>query len=407
MAKQVTFIHAADFHLDSPFKGLATLPDSLFQNVKDSTFHALNQLVQAAIDKKVDFVLITGDLFDNEKQSLKAQIRLKNAFELLNRHRINVYLSYGNHDFIRGNKYPITYPDNVYVFPDEKVRFFTFQRDGIDLVHIYGFSYENRAVLERKIDEYEMMNTEIPFHIGMLHGSITSNTEHDVYAPFHIKDLLEKNFNYWALGHIHQREVLKTDPPIVYPGNIQGRNRKEEGEKGCYYVELNETSSKLTFVPLQFILFSSIQLDVSKCVEVQQLESIITDELMKHTISSHQLVDLTLISNNPILKQWETAYHLEEIVSIINENIQEYAPWKYIYRYQTIVHRNVEKDLHEGEHFVGELIRHIDDVSIRDYVDELYNHRETRKYLEGISDDEEKQIKDEALTLLLNELVRE
>src|SRR5690606_23698300 len=99
MERNITFIHAADLHLDSPFKGLTNLPGHLFQEIKDSTFQALTHLVEAAIEYEVDFVLITGDLFDNEKQSLKAQIHLRKAFERLQKHRISVYISYGNHDF--------------------------------------------------------------------------------------------------------------------------------------------------------------------------------------------------------------------------------------------------------------------------------------------------------------------
>src|SRR5699024_3332473 len=116
MTNKLTFIHAADLHLDSPFKGLANIPEHIFSDVLESIYEALGRLVQAAIDMEVDFVLLSGDLFDNERQSLKAQITLRNAFEKLKSHEIHVYLSYGNHDNINGNVHPIEYPDNVYYF---------------------------------------------------------------------------------------------------------------------------------------------------------------------------------------------------------------------------------------------------------------------------------------------------
>src|SRR5699024_1074727 len=115
-----------------------------------------------AIDKKVDFVVLVGDLFDNEKQSLKAQIRLRNAFKQLNSHHINVYLSYGNHDYLRGNIYPVTYPSNVFIFSTEKVSTFVYERDGKPLATIYGFSYENRAVNTNKAIEYKVTDENIP-----------------------------------------------------------------------------------------------------------------------------------------------------------------------------------------------------------------------------------------------------
>src|SRR5690625_3746019 len=131
-----------------------------------------------AIEKQVDFILIVGDLFDNEKQSLKAQIRLRTAFEALERHHITVYLSYGNHDYIKGNRHPVTYPANVCIFPDEKVRHFIHSKEGQHVAEIHGFSYENRAVLTNKTAEYQIVDQTIPYHIAMLHGSVQGNTEH-------------------------------------------------------------------------------------------------------------------------------------------------------------------------------------------------------------------------------------
>src|SRR5690625_6803697 len=93
MKDSISFIHAADLHLDSPFKGLTDIPETVFQDVRESTFTALNQLVQTAIMKQVDFILLVGDLFDNDKQSLKAQVQLRKAFQTLQQHDIDVYLS--------------------------------------------------------------------------------------------------------------------------------------------------------------------------------------------------------------------------------------------------------------------------------------------------------------------------
>src|SRR5699024_7401917 len=125
---------------------------------------------------------------------------------------------------------------------------FTYQKNGQPLVSIYGFSYVNRAVHTNKAKEYDINDQQqIPFHIAMLHGSVSTNTDHDVYAPFRLSDLTSRDFDYWALGHIHKRQVLHTDPYIVYPGNIQGRNRKETGEKGCYHVTISPEDTTISF----------------------------------------------------------------------------------------------------------------------------------------------------------------
>ena len=81
------------------------------------------------------------------------------------------------------------------------------------------------------------------FHIGMLHGSLAGDETHAVYAPFTKSELLAKQYDYWALGHIHLRQQLHEEPPIVYPGNIQGRHRNERGEKGFYEVSLTKNGT--------------------------------------------------------------------------------------------------------------------------------------------------------------------
>ena len=409
MKKSISFIHAADLHLDSPFKGLANLPEHIFRAIHNSTFAALNRLVDSAIAKKVDFVLLIGDLFDNEKQSLKAQIRLRRAFEKLQFYDINVYLSYGNHDFINGNVHPVRYPDNVFIFEKEHISHFTYEKDAEKLAAIYGFSYENRAVLTNKAADYRITNPEIPFHIATLHGSIRSNTDHDVYAPFQLSDLKKQNFNYWALGHIHKREILQTDPPIVYPGNIQGRNPKEIGEKGCYHTILSETGAKLSFIPLQDIEFQQLSIDVSDCDQIHQIETRIQTEIKrKQSRAGRLLIQLTLISDQIILKQWEQNSYLEEIMELVNESFIHYENWCCIYNVKVEIKASAaDSEQYKGEHFIGELICQFNETSIHPYMEELYQQKQVRKYLETLTEDEEKEIKQDARQLLLNELLKE
>lgn len=408
MPEEISFIHAADLHLDSPFTGMTQVPEHLFDDIQKSTFVALDNLVQAAIEKQVDFVLITGDLFDNEKQSLKAQIRLRNAFQELQKHLINVYISYGNHDFVNGNIHPITYPDNVHEFTNEVVSHFVFKRDEQAIAAIYGFSYEERAVHVNKAKEYEVKDLNIPFHIAMLHGSVSSNTEHDVYAPFQISDLMNSDFDYWALGHIHKRQVLNSDPSIVYPGNIQGRHRKETGEKGCYYVTLSPTNTEISFVSLEAIQFQNITVDVSNCMEIHQLETKIQDVIVSSKRTVPQLIHLQLTSNTPNLNKWETEKYLDEIVELVNESLVHHTSWSYIFRLKVERQYDLdENDLCNGEHFVGELMRHFDKVSIQPFLKDLYQHRKVRKYVETMSDNDEEMIKNEAKQLLIKELLKE
>src|SRR5699024_6855591 len=127
--------------------------------------------------------------------------------------KINVYMSHGNHDFIHSNVHPVTYPDNVFIFPSEQINHFTYVQNKKKLATIYGFSYESQAITNNKAHEFKRVTNNSLFHIALLHGSIQGNNEHDRYAPFQLSDLVEKSFDYWALGHIHKRHIFKSDIP--------------------------------------------------------------------------------------------------------------------------------------------------------------------------------------------------
>lgn len=93
------------------------------------------------------------------------------------------------------------------------------------------------------IAAFPLKTTLADYHIGLYHGAL--GVDGDPYAPFTLSDMLAKNYDYWALGHIHVRQTLNQTPFIGYSGDLQGLNRKEVGTKGYYLVE----SENHTLVP--------------------------------------------------------------------------------------------------------------------------------------------------------------
>lgn len=71
------FLHAADLHLDSRFVGLAQLPQAVRSYLRESTFAALGRLVGVAVEEEVDFVVISGDVYDITDASLQGQLRFR------------------------------------------------------------------------------------------------------------------------------------------------------------------------------------------------------------------------------------------------------------------------------------------------------------------------------------------
>lgn len=260
----VRFIHAADLHLDTPFSGLTHLPDMIWNAIRESTFLSLHNIVSIAIKEKVDFVLFSGDIYDVEDRSVRAQARFKKEMNRLKQMNIEVYLIHGNHDFFSNTSLHLTLPDNVKIFGKE-VETFIYETNKNERVALSGFSYEKRWIHNRMITQYPKRKNGVEYHIGLLHGYQEGDTyDHAKYAPFSISELQEKQYDYWALGHIHQRKKVCEHPLAYYPGNTQGRNKNETGEKGCLLIELTQDISETEFIPTAPIEWEKKMIDVSR-----------------------------------------------------------------------------------------------------------------------------------------------
>ncbi|WP_117161538.1 DNA repair exonuclease [Paraliobacillus sp. X-1268] len=408
MQENISFIHCADLHIDSPFVGLSYLPNKLLQEVKKSTFDALNRLVETAIAKQVDFVLMVGDIFDQTVQSVYAQMQFLKACEVLEKENIMVYVSFGNHDYLNRNLLTFQFPDNVRLFTEENVQSFIFERDQKQVATIYGFSYLQRAVIENKTEQYKIVS-DTPYHIAMLHGSVAQQTDHDTYAPFQLSELTEKGFDYWALGHIHKRQQLKNDPPVVYAGNTQGRSKKETGEKGCYHVELGENSNSLTFCPLQVIRFEDIEVDLKMCTSLQALEQIVDEEVQQiATLFGKSVIRLRFYNYIEDVETWYYEEMLTDVIEFINEKMMSYQDWVWIQEVKLSKQNRTDKEkLRQGEDFLGELLRTFDeDKDFDETVKSVWKHRQARKFLEKLTDEEKMEVKTEAENLLIYQLLR-
>lgn len=287
----ITFIHTADCHLGSPYASLQQTSPELSQMMQTATNDSFVRIIDTAIEKKVDFVVIAGDLYDSEVQSVKTIVWVSQQFERLREHGILVYLSYGNHDF-QPDISLIDWPDNVHVFGPE-VETMIYHNDQHESVAISGFSYATRWQKNPMVGLFPERNQATTYHIGMYHGFFDQlNSEHAHYAPFNLQEMMQLKYDYWALGHIHKREVLSTNPPVIYVGNIQGRHRNDSGEKGCYYVELGEKIS-YSFIPTQSYIWQKVSLDLKKASDKETLVELLNEGL-EALKSQPIIIDLTL-----------------------------------------------------------------------------------------------------------------
>lgn len=404
--KKLTFIHGADLHLDSPLIGLKDLPSSIFQRIKESTFTAFRKLIDEAIHNQVDFVILAGDLFDGEDRSIRAQTRLRKELVRLEENQIDVFIIHGNHDHLGGKWSNLKMPENVHVFTEMVERKELIAKSGA-IVNLYGFSYPKRHVIERRVLEYEKIG-DADFHIGLLHGNLEGRSEHGNYAPFTLKELLDKQFDYWALGHIHKRTLLSENPPIVYPGNIQGRNRKELGGKGCYFVELTEEDSNLHFVETSDIVWRELKLDGNNLHDFQSLYQCCRkgmDSIRQD--GTGNLVHLLIKNITLEDKQLESTIKQDLLEALQEEEREEESfIWPISIQFEEAIHWD-PTTLSGSTDFFSELFTVINNY--QDYdptLDSLYNHTIARRFLDGLSIEDKEKILTEAENMLIEQLIR-
>lgn len=261
-AVMVKFLHCADLHLDSPFASKQFLSPNILKDVENSAYESFKTIVDLALREEVDFIVISGDLFDSENRTLKAEVFLKEQFERLNKEQIFVYMIHGNHDPL-SDALISDWPQNVTVFSNKVETYQTITKNG-EKVHLHGFSYQHNESYENKIDDYPTSESHHTINIGLLHGTYSKSGVSDRYTEFRLEDLNAKMYHYWALGHIHKRDQLNDLPQIHYPGNIQGRHFNEQGEKGCLIVEGDHVELRTRFVPTQFIRFESAVIETDQ-----------------------------------------------------------------------------------------------------------------------------------------------
>lgn len=226
------FIHAADLHIDSPLHGLERYEGAPVDEIRGATRRAFNSLVDLAISESVEFILLAGDLYDGDWKDYNTGLYFIEKMGRLRDVGIKVFIIAGNHDAASQISKQLRLPDNVKYFSTSKP-----EKEIIEAldVAIFGQGFATRAVTEDISQAYPQGDSHL-FNIGLLHTCLDGKPGHEPYAPCTVDGLRSKGYQYWALGHIHQREVISEEPWIIFPGNIQGRHIRELGNKGCSIV---------------------------------------------------------------------------------------------------------------------------------------------------------------------------
>ncbi|WP_295453624.1 DNA repair exonuclease [uncultured Thiodictyon sp.] len=280
------FIHAADLHLDSPLRGLARYEGAPVQRLRTATRGALERLIDLALAQPVDFLLLAGDIYDGDWQDFHTGLFFREQLARLNRAGIRVFMIQGNHDAQGVISRKLVLPPNVTVFDSRSAH--TARLDDLG-VAIHGRSFRDRAEDADLVPAYP---PPVPglFNIGLLHTSLSGRPGHDTYAPTTVDTLVAKGYDYWALGHVHCRELVRETPRIVFPGNLQGRHANETGPKGCELVRVEAGHIAAECVPLALVRWDQLRLDLTGMDRLESLGAAFREALVPRLAGAGDLL---------------------------------------------------------------------------------------------------------------------
>lgn len=268
------FLHAADLHLDSPLLGLTEKSGDYARLVADASRRAFDDMISLAIETDCRFVVLAGDVFDGDLRDTQCGLFFVNGMARLKAAGIRVFMILGNHDAENRFARHLHVTDNVYLFSSTRAETRTMDDLG---VAVHGRSFGSRKVEDNIARHYP---PPVPglFNIGILHTACEGREGHETYAPCTVEQLVNHGYDYWALGHVHNREILHENPYVVYAGNLQGRHAREAGPKGASLVTVRDGEvAGVAHQVLDAVRWASATVDLSTAATHADMTALIRD----------------------------------------------------------------------------------------------------------------------------------
>ncbi len=262
----LSFIHTGDLHLESPAGGIPEVPPRLRELFIEAPYLAAERVIETALEHRVDFVALAGDIVDPRIAGPRAWIFLQEQFERLADRDIDVYWAGGRVDPPESWPKRLSLPANVTVFPLDAPSHISRKRGDEAVAEIIGQSRRGSKALD--VTAFQRRQTELPT-IVIAHMKADSETlEH---APV----------DFWALGGKHRRATLFASQKIGhYSGSPQGRSPREHGAHGCTLVSTNDEGRLHTsFVTTDVLRWQNERLVVDEATSVADLEQMIGERM--------------------------------------------------------------------------------------------------------------------------------
>jgi DNA repair exonuclease SbcCD nuclease subunit len=249
--EKIKFIHFSDVHLDSPFSYLG-LMNNKAKLRRSELKDVVRDIFYMAKKNEVDFVMITGDLFENKYVNKSTIIFLNEIFQKAS--PVKIFITPGNHDpFVNDSYYKsFNWSDNVYIFSKSFTKY-SFDNKKVNIYGV-GFEkfYEDNLIEIIKNDSIGINEDYI--NIMGLHGTIDIDLGKNSYNFMKESDLDELKMDYIGLGHFHKKfEKRGKKENIFNPGCPEPLKFNDSQECGVYLIDLEKDGENVTNLKTEFI----------------------------------------------------------------------------------------------------------------------------------------------------------
>ena len=414
--KKIKFIHTADLHIDTPFRTLSSINRELAGRLKNATLRSFETIVDLCISEKVDFLLVSGDIFDGESKSLASQLQFVRGLQRLSDAGIRGYIICGNHDPLDSWMKNLSLPENTVRFGSSGVEFEVYEKDGRALAGIYGISYQTSREKRNLAGKFRIEDSSLPFSIALLHGTVGNPGPHASYCPFRVEDVETKGFDYWALGHIHKKQIVRpSDPAIVYPGNPQGRDFGETGERGCFLVEMTEDGRpEIQFLPTRGIRFEKVEISLEGISELNDLFGLLENAgtaIRDSDENSSYILRIVLKGRTALHTYLNNPEEIENLREGLNSGQLGEDPFIWIDSISVETRPDIDLEkLREGNDFTSEILKEIEQTDTEELFVETEKEGKLPRAvakLVSVSTEDEEKLMERVRWMLIGQLQRD
>ena len=358
------FLHTGDLHLDSPVGGLsAEAPPEVLALLRGATTEAWRRVVRTAIEERVDFLVVAGDVFEAASPTLLGQTRFRDGLAELAGAGIPSYVVHGNHDPLDGRAWApsLDFPEATHRFGTAAGESVPVMRGGREIARVHGRSYPRAAVTDNFAAGFRA-DPAAPFSIGLLHTNVGDRPGHANYAPCSVDDLRASGMDYWALGHIHQPGRVLADPPAYYSGIPQGRDPGELGARGCYLVEV-DAAGRVTahFVATDVVRWQPLEVTIAALGDDEALRAacrVALDGAVSESDGRSLVVRLRLAGRGPLHAGIVRTGYLDDLRELLNEERGTVPPLVWIESVRDATRSEIDVDARrDAPDFVGDFLR--------------------------------------------------